>query len=183
VLDLAPLLVRVGVPDDAAAHAVLGLPALAVDPHRPDGDVEFHRTVGGDCTDGARVDAAAVTLQRLDDLRGPDLGGAGDRGAGEQGVEDLAEADVGVGHDRRGHGVDRGVGLDRVQRRHPDRPRVGNAPQVVADHVDDHGVLGQVLLGPGEVLGGEGVPFGVGVPADGARRPDDDAQRLLGDDL
>ena len=118
VLHLPPFLVRVGVPDDAAADAVLGLPPLPVHPDRPDGDVELHGAVGRHDADGPGVDATAVALERLDDLGRADLGRPRDRGTREEGVEDLTEAGIRVGDDGGGHGVDRRIGLDRVQGGH-----------------------------------------------------------------
>jgi hypothetical protein len=63
----------------------------------------------------------------------------------------------------------------------------GGDPQLAAELGQHPGVLA-VLVGVGDpdadqLEVGVGVDAGDRVPADGARRPDDDAQRLLGDDL
>ena len=52
-----------------------------------------------------------------------------------------------------GHLPDRAVGLDGEQRGHVDGAGAAHPAQVVAHHVDDHEVLGPLLLGLGELVG------------------------------
>ena len=48
--------------------------------------------------------------------------------------------------DHRGEVMDRGIGLDAAQRGHRDAAGLADPRQVVAQQVDDHDVLGAVLL-------------------------------------
>ena len=138
----------------------------------------------------AGVAPGAGVLDLRDHLRRQDLlrplqqhrPAAGDVDAGldeRRQVVDALEDPV-VGH-RRVH--------DRVRRQRDQRVAVGGG--LDAELAPESGQLTGVpaLLGVGRRPHADQLEVGVGVdardrvPADGARRPDDDAQRLLGDDL
>ena len=61
---------------------------------------------------GRRLTSAGLSREHLVELVAL-TGRSGDRGAGEQGVEDLAEADVGVGRDQVGRYCPQGAGTGR----------------------------------------------------------------------
>ena len=95
-------------------------------------------------------------LQPLDELHRPDLRRAGDAPARKRGGEEVEGA--GIRAELAGHGrdevLDGGGALEAAGAGHADRPRVADPPEVVAQHVDDHHVLGPVL-GAGQQLPGE----------------------------
>ena len=50
--------------------------------------------------------------------------------------------------------MDRGIGLQAAQNRHVDRVGLADAGEIVAHEIDDHDILGPVLV-RGEKLGGK----------------------------
>ena len=142
---LVPLGGRVALPGDPAADVEGQAPPVGHE--RADHDARLHRAVGPDPADGAGVRAAADRLEPLEDLHRPDLRGAGDRAARERRREEV-ERVAALGEDA-GHGrdevLDGGRPLEPAQARDADAPRPADAPEVVAQDVDDHHVLGAVL--------------------------------------
>jgi len=61
-----------------------------------------------------------------------------------------------------------GVALQTHQLRHRDRARFTHPPQVVAQQIDDHHVLGAVLGIADEIGGGGGIKIRVGAARPGA---------------
>ncbi len=128
---------------------------LAVDDRGPDRDREGRVAAGSHDADRSAVDTARRALQRGDEAHRAGLRRAGHRAAREERAEDLDEPRPrprgrGHGGSHLQHGR---VALDRAQRRHGDAPGHGHAPEVAPHQVDDHHVLGAVLLRPAERRG------------------------------
>ena len=142
--------VCLGIGDDAAADAHLA--RAAGEHHGADRHVELGVAGRRDMADGAGIDAARTRLELADDLHGAHLGRAGDRAAGEQGAEHVLEPHVGpeLGLDAGSHLMHRAVGLDREQVGDLDRADLRHAAEIVAQQIDDHQVLGALLLVHGE---------------------------------
>ena len=84
----------------------------------------------------------------MQDLHGTDFRRAGDRAAGKERCEHLANADIrqqSCPHSAQ-HLVDGRIGLDAEQLRHLQRADLADQRDVVAQQIDDHPVLGLVLL-------------------------------------
>src|SRR5690606_18530020 len=79
---LVPLLVRIGVVDDAGAR--LHVQAAALDHRGTDRDRGIGVAVPADVADRAGVDVALDRLELADDLQGADLGRPADRAGGER---------------------------------------------------------------------------------------------------
>jgi len=144
-----------GVGDDASSYSHVGL-AVAKD-EGADGYVEGGGAVGGDVADGSGVDTAGMGLELADDLHGADLGCAGDGAAGKHGGEDVVEGKAraeGSG-DGGGHLVEGLIAFDREEVVNADGARSADAAEIVAQEVDDHDVLGTILLVVLESEGGE----------------------------
>ena len=136
---------RVGVDHDAAADAQLRAP-VGLDLKRADGDVKAAVAARREVADGAGIDAARPRLQAVDELHGTDFGRAGDRAAGKERGKNLGQRYARqLGRDRRHHLPQRRVGLARAQRLDAHAARRGEPPEVVAQEVDDHHVLGSLL--------------------------------------
>ena len=134
-----------GVGDDAAAHPHDAAP-VGAQFQAADGHVEAEIPVRRQQPQAAGVQAPGPDFQFLDDFHGPQLGCAGDGTAGKEGRQGLRRADArGPGADRGGHLEDAGVGLDGEQLLHPHRTGLGQAPQVVAQQINDHQVFRPVL--------------------------------------
>src|SRR5215211_117408 len=157
-LVLAVLALRVGLEDDRAAGADLG-PAVSED-DGPDRHREVGRAAQPEPTDRAGVDAAGGALDLAEDLRGAQLGGACHRSGREAGADGVDGGSVGAeaAADLGDELVDGLVGLDLHHPRHLDAADLTDGAEVVAQEVDDHQVLGPVLLVGGEG-GGEGRVF------------------------
>ena len=140
----------VGVEDDRAAGAELH--PVADEDRGTDDDVQIRGAVAGQEADRPGVDAAGLGLQRVDDLQRAELGRAGHRTAGEAGADGVEGVDAGTQlSPHRGHQlVDGGVALRGHQGRHGHRTHVAHPPEVVAEQVDDHQVLGAGLGVGGE---------------------------------
>src|SRR5213593_4362713 len=90
LVERLPILrLRIRVRHDAAADREVC--SLADDGRGADRDVPIDRAIPGDVTDRARVHAAAVRFEPLDDLHGPRLRSARDRSAGERGPYELRD--------------------------------------------------------------------------------------------
>src|SRR4051794_5077025 len=143
---LLVLVVRLGVGDRAAAGLDVGGAVLADDGADADAGVEVARVA--EVADRAAVRAALDRLELLDDLHRPDLRRAGQRPGGQRRAQRLDRADVGpqppgdVGDDVD----DVRVGLDAHEALYLDGPVLAHAPEVVAAEVDEHHVLGALLL-------------------------------------
>jgi hypothetical protein len=85
-------------------------------------------------------------------MRGADFGRARDGRGGEQRAEDFGQRRVGAGDDGGGHLPQGGVPFRFEQARHAHAADAGDAPQVVARHVDNHQVLGAVFGAAGEAF-------------------------------
>ena len=143
---------RVRERDDRAASPYGGVAAVEHD--GADNDVEVDSPVQRKVTDGSGVDPPRARFERVDDLHRANLGCAGHRAAREEGSH--------AGHGRfavaqfadhrRDHLVDGRERLDRAEVRHCNRAGSANAVEIVADQVDDHQVLGLVLLARAELL-------------------------------
>jgi hypothetical protein len=122
--------------------------APAHDDDGPDGDAEVEIAGEVEIADGAGVDAAPGGLERRNDLHRPDLRRARDRARREtcrQRVEAVAVRGQPAFDDR--HQVhDVRVAFQRHVLRHPHSAELGHAPDVVAAQVDQHHVLGALLL-------------------------------------
>ena len=150
---------RVG--DDAAAGAEAQQAAVAVGDHRADRDVPMRAPVGPGPADRAGVDAARRQLGRRHDLHRALLGRPRDRGAREERLEERGQRSLAARRDARGHLQQRRIALDLEERGGLDAAELGDAPEVVAQHVDDHQVLGALLLGAAERRGQRVVLLGV----------------------
>ena len=113
--------------------------------------------------DRAAERLARGALQRADDVHRRELRRAGDR-AGRKDRGDqrtVAYILAAAAADLADQVPHAGVRPDLRERGHRDRPRLADAPEVVAHQVDDHDVLGAVLRGAGQLgalrLGGDRV--------------------------
>ena len=136
---------------------------------RPDRDARVHLPTREHVADGAGVRAAAIALELGHDLHRTDFRGAGDRPGREAGAEEVEGRDAFLqlaGHlgDEVRH-VREALGLEEA--RDLDARRLADAREVVAAEVDEHHVLGAVLLGGEQPLG---------VPLAGVRRAGDRVQ-------
>ena len=169
------LLAGPGVPDDPPAGPVLGGPGLPVGQEGPDGHQEGRPPPGGDQADRPGVDLPGGGLQPGDDPHRRGLRGPGHRAAGEEGRQDPGQGDPGPGGHGRGHLEEGRVGLDGEERTGPDAAGLGDPAQVVAEHIDDHQVLGPVLLRAGQPRFQPGVLLRGSPPPPGSlHRPGDD---------
>ena len=152
---LVPLVLGIAAPGDPAAD--VERQPLAVGDERPDQDARPHPPVRPHPQQRPAVRPAPDRLQALDQLHRPDLRRAGDAAAGERGREQVEG--IGVGAEAAGDGrhevLHGGRPLEAQQPRHADRPRLADPAEVVAEHVDDHHVLG-LVLGARQQLAGEG---------------------------
>ena len=157
---------RVAAPGDPAAD--VERQPLAVGDERPNEDARPHPPVGPEPQQRPAIWPAPDGLQPLDQLHRPDLRGARDAAAGEGGSEQVEG--IGVGTEPAGDGrhevLDGGRPLEPQQPRHADRARLADPAEVVAEHVDDHHVLGLVLRAR-QQLAGEGAVL-LARPASGA---------------
>ena len=150
-LRLGPFVVGLGVGDDAAADAQIRAPSR--DRERADRDRELGAAaVAVDPPDRAAVHTAADGFEVFDRLHDPRLRRAGDRRGRERRAHEIGEIDPGAQPAGDGaHEVEQaGVGLDREQLRHAHRPVLAHAAEVVAREIDDHHVLGPVLVAQGQ---------------------------------
>src|SRR4029079_3493982 len=101
---------------------------------------------------GACVDPARSTLEFADDLHGTDLRRAGDRAAGKERTHHVLEPHIGpeLRSDARRHLRHGAVGLHREQVGYLDRADPRHPTEIVAQKVDDHEILGWLLLVQGE---------------------------------
>ncbi|NJD29241.1 MAG: hypothetical protein FIA92_13210, partial [Chloroflexi bacterium] len=142
---LGPFLGRVAAPGDPATD--MQADSLAVGDERSNEDARLHAAVGTDPAGGARVRPATNRLEALEDLHGADLGRAGDRAAGEgcrQEVECVATRFEAAG-DGADEVLDGGRSFEPAEPRHANAARPADPPEVVAQDVDDHDVLGPIL--------------------------------------
>jgi len=103
---------------------------------------------GVDPAERAAVDAAADGFQVFDRLQHARLRRARDRRRREGRAHEVGEADVGAqatSHGAHEVGEPR-MRFDREEGRDVDGPELTHPPEVVAGEVDDHQVLGPVLL-------------------------------------
>ena len=150
-LDFAFLvfLARVRLPENPAAHPVLGAVEGPVDRDGADGHVELRlqpAAVRRRVPDGARVQPARRGFDLGDDSHRAHLRRARDRGAREERRQDAAERARHAGPDRGGHLQDGGEALDLAQTGDRDGADLGDPADVVADHVHDHEVFRPVLF-------------------------------------
>jgi hypothetical protein len=118
------------------------------DRERPDRQREVEVAVAADDAERSHRRAAADRLERGDQVERGDLGRAGDRAAREGGREKLGQPDI-----RPQRPLDRGDEMRDAgelalghQLRPVHRARLADAGEIVALQVDDHHVLGGVLL-------------------------------------
>ena len=111
------------------------------------------RPSGPGPADRAGVDAARRHLGRRDDLHRALLRRPRDRGAREERREERGQRCLAARRDARGHLQQRRIALDVEERGGLDAAELGDAPEVVAQHVDDHQVLGALLLRAAERRG------------------------------
>ena len=100
-----------------------------------------------DPADGAGIEPPGPRFELPDPVHGAQLGGAGDGAAGEGGAQHLGEGHRGWQFrlDGGGHLPQAGMGLQLEQGRHPHAAGARQAPEVVAQQVDDHQVFGPGL--------------------------------------
>ncbi len=162
-LGFLPLAERVRAPGDAPAGSEMHLAPL--EPEGADGNVQIATaTVGVDPSDGPAIGAAGDGLEPVDELEGRQLGGSGDRAGREGRAEEFGPSHGGTeSSPNRAHEVAQArVCLHGTEVGHLDRAPLAHPPEVVADQVDDHHVLGAVLVqkpircrgGPLDRLGG-----------------------------
>ncbi len=162
------------------------MPSLQHDGADADAGVEVAGV--GQVADRAAVGAALDRLELVDDLHRADLRRAGQRAGGQDRAQRVHRPDV-----RPQPPADRGddvhhvrVGLDGHERLDLDRAVLAHAAEVVAAEVDEHHVLGALLLVGQQVLRRSRRPASASpprgrVPAIGrvvARPPRDGEQRL-----
>ena len=125
------------------------------DHDRPQRDARVHRPAGQHVADRARVRAAAVALELGDDLHRAHLRRAGDRAGGEARAEHVERrhAVAQLADDLGDEVRDVREALDLQRARHVHRARPADAREVVAAEVDEHHVLGPVLLRREQALG------------------------------
>ena len=148
LLDLG---LRVGVPDDPAADPEVD-PSLG-DREGADRQRQLEVAVAAHDAQSAHRGAAADGLELGDQVDGGDLGRSRDRASREGRREQLGQADVLAQRSFDGRHEVRDAGelaLDH-QLRPPHRARLADAREIVPLQVDDHHVLGRVLL-PLDVL-------------------------------
>ncbi len=114
---------------------------------RPDRHVEAGVASGRRPADRAGVDTPRRDLALPQDPHAAPLRRAGHGGTGEQGRHQLGERRAAAGRHRGGHLEQRRIALHLEQRSDRDAADLGDAAEIVAQHVDDHDVLGAVLLG------------------------------------
>ncbi len=105
-------------------------------------------------------------LELVDQLHGPDLRSAGEGAGRIAGGQDVDGVETGT-HlaDDRGDDVhDVREALDRAELDHPHGARLAHPAEIVAAEVDEHQVLGALLLAADQ-FGGELGVLGVGAPA------------------
>ncbi len=115
--------------------------------HRPDRHVELRSAAGLDEADRACVDTSRRRLDAGDDFHRARLRCAGDRRRRKQGAHHIDERCIRLRRDRRRQLQDGRIALDVEQVRDPHAAGARHAPQIVPDHVDDHHVLGALLVG------------------------------------
>ena len=137
----------VGVGDDARARLQVG--DAVGDHHRAQRDAGVHRPIREGVQHGAPVGAAAEPLQLGDQLHRAHLRGAADRAGREAGAQHLERRDAvaQLADDLRDEVRDVREALDLHVARDPHGARLADAREVVAAEVDEHHVLGPVLLG------------------------------------
>src|SRR3989441_11640228 len=143
---LPVLRLRVRVRHDAAADREVG--RLADDGRGADRDVPIDGAIPGDVADRARVHAAAVWLEPLDDLHGPRLRCAGDRAAGERGPHEVGDR-YAVSKASPDHALQMmhvRKRAEALQERHVHAAELAHLAEVVALQVDDHHVLRGIFL-------------------------------------
>ena len=143
---------RVG--DDAGAGLHVGVLAVA---HRdgPNRDAEIEIAGKVEIADGAAVEPAPRRLEPADDLHRANLRRAGQR-AGRERRDERVEPVAVLGElalDARHEMHHVRVALERHELRHADAADLGDAADVVAAEVDEHDVLGALLLVPPQLLG------------------------------
>ena len=146
-LGLGPLGRGVGVGDDRAADTEVGVGVR--DRERADRDRELGGArVDVDPADRAAVDAAAHRFEVFDRLHHARLGRAGDRRGRERRVHEVGEAGARAqpAFDRAHEVVQARVRLERGELERAHRTGHAHAAEVVAREVDDHHVLGAVLV-------------------------------------
>ncbi len=137
---------------------------------RADGDVKGARG-GSDAADGSAVEAPAGGFKLFDNLHGADFGGSGDGTARHQGAHDggpvregeVRASAVGEGGFNSGDGVpERGVHFEIARVADADGAVAGEAAEVVAEQIDNHGEFRLVFRGSEEFVAEGGVFCGVG---------------------
>ncbi len=115
---------------------------------RADGDGRVQVAVVGQVPHPAGVGPAATPLHLSDDLHGPRLGGPGDRAGRKDraqrvhGRRPLVQGALDLGDDV----LDMGELLHPHVLRHGDRAALAHSGEVVAGQIDQHGMLGPLLL-------------------------------------
>src|SRR3989454_2362471 len=138
--------------DDACAGRDTA--AAARDHRRTDRDAGVETAVEPDVAHRAGVWTAPVRLELGDALHGPDLRRAGDRPRREARAERIERVEAGgelaVDDGREMHHVREAV--DTHELAHADRARTRDSADVVAREIDEHHVLGALLLRRPELL-------------------------------
>ncbi len=136
----------VGVGDDAGARLEVGDPVTH--DRRPEGDARVHGAVRERVQDGAAVRPAPEALELGDQLHGSDLRSPAHRAGGEARAEDVEgrHAVADLADHLRDEVRDVREPLDLHAARDVHRPGTAHAREVVAPEVDEHHVLGPVLL-------------------------------------
>ena len=119
---------------------------------------------------GSAIHAARLRLGSRDFLHGHMLGRAGDGAAGKQRLQHLGQAGAGPGGGLHGAGhlPQGGVRLGVQQLRHVHAAGLRNAPQVVAQQINDHDVFGTFFGAGLQRLGLGGIGLGRGAARGGA---------------
>ena len=185
-LGLGQLVGGPGVRDGPAPGLDVGHAVLDHDGADVDAGVEVARVAQP--PDRAAVPAALDGLELVDDLHRADLGRARERARRQHRAQRVGRVDARAqrARDARDDVHDVRVRLDGHEGVDRDRPVLADAPEVVAPEVDEHDVLGALLLVGEQPLGDAGVLGRVGAARPRARDrprrdvPAADGQQRLG---
>ena len=138
--------------DDPPADAVVDGALLPIHQGSADGHAEARPAVRLDQPDGPGVNVPRGILQAPDNPHGADFRCPGNGAAGEQSPENFRESGLAFRAYGGGHLPDGGIFFDAEGICHRHAAGSGNSPQIVAQHIGDHGVFRAVLFGLRQLL-------------------------------
>lgn len=115
--------------------------------HGPDTNAAVHRAVGREHCDSAAIDRATVRFQFFNDLHRANFRGAGDRATGKAGLEQVGciQPFCQRAGNRADQMVNIGKALQLEKVRNAYAADLTDAPEIIAQQVDNHQVFGAVL--------------------------------------